>query len=155
MIVSFQIDSFELKDVPQKAVKSQRKCADFEIDLKDLYISDWSSVQIKDFSFSDKLLIDCKWPLHYQLQDKRVLKTSIFREGRLYQCISDGLSCCTSHFRLTALIVWKVPREVVKYERQCAEKDLKDLYYSVWPSIGYKLKASYFLKNALLIANVL
>ena len=81
----------------------------------------------------------------------------MFIEGRLYQCISDGLSCCTSHFRSTALIVWNVPQEVVKYERQCAdfEMDLKDLYYSSWPSIGFKLKAFYFLINALLIASVL
>ena len=117
----------------------------------------FNRMQIKDLSFFDKFLIDCKWPLHYQLLDKRVLKTSIFSEGRLYQCISDGLSCCTSHFRSTALIVWNVPQEVVKYERQCAdfEMDLKDLYYSSWPSIGFKLKAFYFLINALLIASVL
>ena len=79
----------------------------------------FNRMQIKDLAFSDKCLIDRKWPLHYQLKDKRVLKTSLFSEGRLYQCISDGLSCCTSHFRSTALIVCIVPREVVKYEQKC------------------------------------
>ena len=56
---------------------------------------------------------------------------SLFSEVRLYQCFSDGLNCCTSHFRLTALIVWDVPREMVIYVQKCAdfEMDLKDLYY--------------------------
>ena len=77
----------------------------------------FNRMQIKDLAFSDKCLIDRKWPLHYQLQDKRVLKTSLFSEGRLYQCISDGLNCCNSRFRSTAFIVWDVPREVVKYKQ--------------------------------------
>ena len=117
----------------------------------------FNRMQIKDLAFSDKCHIDHKWPLHYQLQDKQVLKTSLFSEGRLYQCISDGLNCCNSHFRSTALIVWDVPRAVVKYERKCAdfELDLKDLFSSDWPSIGFKLKALHFLINTLLIANVL
>ena len=86
-------------------------------------------MQIKYLAFSDKCIIDQKLPLHYQLQDKQVLKLSLFSEGRLYQCISDGLNCCTSHFRSTALIVWDVPGEVVKYEQKCADfkMDLKDL----------------------------
>ena len=64
--LSFQIDCFELQDVPRETVKSEQKCADFEIDLKDLYISDWLSIgmQIKDLACSDKCLIDRKWPLH-------------------------------------------------------------------------------------------
>ena len=74
----------------------------------------FNRMQIKDLAFSDKFLIDCKGPLHYQLQDKWVLKKLLFSEGRLYQCISDGLNCCTSLFRLTALIVGDVPGEVVK-----------------------------------------
>ena len=45
----------------------------------------FNMMQIKDLEFSDKCLIDRKWPLHYQLQYKRVLKTSLFCEGRLYQ----------------------------------------------------------------------
>ena len=95
-------------------------------------------MHIKDLAFSDKCHIDHKRPLHYQLQDKQVLKTSLFSEGRLYQCISDGLNCCNSHFRLTALIVWDVPREVVKYKRKCAdfEMDWKDLYYSHYLARG-------------------
>ena len=95
---------------------------------------------LTDLVFSDKCLIDSKWPLHYQLQYKRVLKTSLLSEGRLYQCNSDGLNCCTSHFRTTALIVWDVPRAVVKYKRKCAdfELDLKDSYSSDWPSKGFE-----------------
>ena len=58
-----------------------------------------------------------QWSLNYQKQHKQVFKTSLFSEGRLYQWISDGLNCCTSHFRSTALIVWDVPRAVVKYKR--------------------------------------
>ena len=48
----------------------------------------FNRMQIKDLAFSDKCLIDHKLPLNYQLQDKRVLKTSLFSEGWLYHCIS-------------------------------------------------------------------
>ena len=47
---------------------------------------------------------------------------SLFSEGRLYRCISDGVNCCTFHFRLTALIAWDVPPEVVKYKQNGFER---------------------------------
>jgi len=45
-------------------------------------------MQIKDLAFSDKCLINHKLPLNYQLQEKQVLKTSLFSEGWLYHCIT-------------------------------------------------------------------
>ena len=39
----FRLTALNFRVVPQKVVKSEQKCADFEIDLKDLYISDWPS----------------------------------------------------------------------------------------------------------------
>ena len=57
-------------DVPREAVKSRkmrRLWNWFEGLLYFLLI--FNRMQIKNLAFSDKCLINCKWPLHYQLQD--------------------------------------------------------------------------------------
>jgi len=136
----------------------------------------FNRIQIKDLAFSEKCLVDHKWPFHYQLQDKRVLKTSLFSEGPAVSCewmlnsdclISDrqlwtlGCSLRSGEIRAKIRRLWNWFEGLVHFWLIFKRLQIKDLAFSdkclidhKWP-LHYQLQDKQDLKTSLLARDLL